>query len=209
MEILSKRYATKLTENPTVYETDVLPHNQTAEPSGKPLGSTNTTMSIIDMKKDFQKTTTLVNEKQSDKEVQLHKKMTKMEETQAQLIEMQKEILRVQKLTEEKNSTAKLHEEQTMKQKQFEEQIEQKITHFQQDQQKIINETRNSIKAELTNTWNSKIDTISVTVANQVATQLVQVVKQYMLLERGEVYNTSINSMFIQDKHNTPPQITQ
>ncbi len=62
-----------------------------------------------------------------------------MEETQAQLIETQNEIvLRVQKLAEENQSEKKILKEQTKKQKQFEEKMEQKLNHFQQDQQKLI-----------------------------------------------------------------------
>ena len=140
---------------------------------------------------------------------ELKKKILHMEETQARLLETQRELQCAQKTTAEKYRDIEKVTDLTKAQEKFEEKMEHKLLQFQQEHKNLITENCNSIKDDLKDTWNTKMDKISVTVANQVAAQLVQVVQQYMLQERGQGININTTPLLHDDVRKDFPKITQ
>ena len=207
-EILSQRYVRKTSQDEESNKPEELAKEMD---SATPRVSINKGVPLsLNRVKDGH-TTTLSNKSktQDEKNDHLHKKILQMEETQARLLEAQREIQRAQKTKEEKHSEIDKLEELTKSQEKFEEKMEHKLLEFQQEQKHLITESSNSIKEDLTETWNSKMDNISVIVANQVASQLVQIVRQYMLQERGEGANINMTPLINSEVHTEIPKITQ
>ena len=85
--------------------------------------------------------------------------------------------------------------------------IESKFLEFSIDQKKLVEDTHEAINKETDRLISNKINVISVTVANQVAAQLITVFKQYMpKMERLEVSSdeAGIRPMITQDPQHSP-----
>ena len=210
-EILSRKYAPRPTENGTGNK-----RNDEARSTNRPssvqngadVGPSRKTELTDSVRAQLPPKTHPGSE-----DLHLREKIQQLETTQEQLIQTQKELLQAQKTITNDRKSNDVLEETNKKQRNFEEQMEQKWNHFRQDQEKQLEETRDSITKEMNGSWKKKIDTISVTVANQVAAQLVQVFKQYMAIPdriEGSPQTMIAQPLLTQEAYVAPaPQITQ
>ncbi len=105
------------------------------------------------------------------------RKLEKIEEIQAQLIKNQNELKQSQKERDRVLQEADNEAEQKEKQKYIDEMIDSRLSEISINQQKLVQESHESIHAKVDQLVNKKINVISVTVANQVAAQLIHVFK--------------------------------
>ena len=105
------------------------------------------------------------------------RKLEKIEEIQAQLIKNQNELKQSQKERDRVLQEADNEAEQKEMQKYIDEMIDSRLSEISINQQKLVQESHESIHAKVDQLVNKKINVISVTVANQVAAQLIHVFK--------------------------------
>ena len=198
-EILSRKYGPSKVATHSKNSGDTL--------SDAPAASLQATVSTESEKSS--KTTSVFTEEERQKpskktdpykqDSKLLRKLKQIEEVQAQLIKTQQEMTKAhnetQQLTEENLA------EQENKQKQIEEMIDTKLQEFTIDQTRLVKETHAAFHKETDRLVGDKINTISVTVGNQVAAQLIQVFKQYL------PHTERIDSRPAEIVHN--PMITQ
>jgi len=80
----------------------------------------------------------------------------------------------------QKKEEIKRTEEQNEQLTKVEELLETQLGQFRKEQDNKLTETRNELQHEFKNTLENKIETISLTVANQVASKLMDAFKEYI-----------------------------
>lgn len=139
-------------------------------------------------------------------ESKLFQRIKQMEAAQAQLIKKQQEMQKSQ--NEKQQAVAENIAEQEHKQKKIEEMIDSKLQAFSIDQTRLVKDTYAALNKETDRLVSNKINTISVTVANQVAAQIIHVFKQYMPRTEGlasSAAEAGMNPMITQDSTNSQP----
>ena len=111
-------------------------------------------------------------------QLDLTNKIATLEANYASIIETQQQILQTQK-QETKRNKDKEGDQQKTKQELLDT-IDRKIHQSNTEQQNTIQETRSILQKEVQQTIDKKMDNMSITVANYVTTQLIEVFKQYM-----------------------------
>ena len=147
-----------------------------------------------------------INEAKTEVDRNILQKLAEMEKIQENILKNQQEL----QLANRKTSRAPTEEdkvaEQEKKQKIIEDMIDSKISQVSINQEKLVRETHESIQKEVDQLVNKKINIISITTANQVAAQLIQVFKQYMPnMNKLEPTNSNGHNPMITQESHTPP----
>ena len=198
-EILSNKYkgpAVKTTDRGEVNKDQVSDQSTTAQLSmGKNL----------DTKRSSKKSDPGIKDtnNEQDKTEELRNKIDAMETQHAEWMKEHKRLLeenRTNIITEQKQIKTDAYQLNLDK---LEERINKKIETVTERQEQQIQEVQNSMQKELNSTLERKVEQISITVGNQVTTQLLGAFQKYMQpmnsIERDQLNNSGLAPMITQE----------
>ena len=116
----------------------------------------------------------------SSAETELHRKIAKMETTQTKLLAEQKKLQQDNERTKKELQQKQLQENESSRQEYMEELIDKKLNSFREAQEKQVEDVKTSLTNDIHTALGTKIELISQSVANQVASQIITAFKQYI-----------------------------
>lgn len=113
-------------------------------------------------------------------ETELHRKIAQMETTQTKLLAAQTKLQQDNERTKKELQQKQLQENESSRQEYMEELIDKKLNSFREAQEKHVEDVKTSLTNDIHTALGTKIELISQSVANQVASQIITAFKQYI-----------------------------
>ena len=132
----------------------------------------------------------------------LIQKLAEIEEKQSQMIQEQVEFIREQKRENKSRDKTSTQTETNSHEEVINELLDKRMAKFEEVNTNRLDELETTIKKDISESFDTKVKTISCTVANQVASQLMVAIKQYMSFSNQQEIPTIPG-------RNAPSMITQ